>query len=141
LTVAPSQGRGLKLIYLQVDLQCDYVAPSQGRGLKPNQRDQHQISICRPFTGAWIETWKMLCIKRSDSGRPFTGAWIETITSSVHLCRLMVAPSQGRGLKLAVLFRALLSLPVAPSQGRGLKLHNALDISYAPRSPLHRGVD
>ena len=36
------------------------------------------LKQCRPFTGAWIETSKLVltssCVKR----RPFTGAWIET---------------------------------------------------------------
>ena len=78
----------------------------------------------------------------SRDGRPFTGAWIETSCLRNGLRRVMVAPSQGRGLKpssrgetISLMRRpftgawiettrrevaGLLGV-VAPSQGRGLK--------------------
>ena len=34
-------------------------------------------------------------------GRPFTGAWIETTTTDGSAWGVAVAPSRGRGLKLA----------------------------------------
>ena len=55
----------------------DKVAPSRGRGLKPKSRFQGLISLCRPFTGAWIET---------------------ELDKMLFDCAV-VAPSRGRGLK------------------------------------------
>ena len=37
---------------------------------------------------------------QAHNGRPFTGAWIETHATAVIASIPMVAPSQGRGLKL-----------------------------------------
>ena len=36
-------------------------------------------AMCRPFTGAWIETRNRINGSSKNSRRPFTGAWIETI--------------------------------------------------------------
>ena len=77
--------------------------------------------MCRPFTGAWIETAFCCKIYASRSvapsrgrglkrilfsflahrlcRRPFTGAWIETRLSLVACPCVTVAPSRGRGLK------------------------------------------
>ena len=36
------------------------------------------LNVCRPFTGAWIETYRSHAAPVPELGRPFTGAWIET---------------------------------------------------------------
>ena len=76
--VAPSRGRGLKLMSLFSDRRVDPVAPSRGRGLK--QSDQIPVP--------------------GRNRRPFTGAWIETAIVDMEHRFLVVAPSRGRGLKL-----------------------------------------
>ena len=41
-----------------------------------------RVEICRPFTGAWIETSAKALWIAGGIGRPFTGAWIETVKSA-----------------------------------------------------------
>ena len=53
------------------------VAPSRGRGLKHFLIRNLDIALCRPFTGAWIET----------------------VPVGMGFRFLEVAPSRGRGLK------------------------------------------
>ena len=54
--------------------------------------------------------------------RSLTGAWIETYPFSHRYNIYPVAPSRGRGLKLALYAYNLMEDRVAPSRGRGLKL-------------------
>ena len=75
----------------------------------------------RPFTGAWIETWLLLCLCQTDNCRPFTGAWIETHAAPAREIRASVAPSRGRGLKPEFPPSSVIPTFVAPSRGRGLK--------------------
>ncbi len=73
--------------------------------------------------------------------RPFTGAWIETGRLLESAACFDVAPSQGRGLKHSVLTCCFIYDSVAPSQGRGLKPVTSFAVSRLKESPLHRGVD
>ena len=76
--VAPSRGRGLKPAMPSFRTRADGVAPSRGRGLKHGKTCHVWESVCRPFTGAWIETRSLTQLIYAQLGRPFTGAWIET---------------------------------------------------------------
>ena len=62
------------------------VAPSRGRGLKHANRALAKNIDCRPFTGAWIETFAGAITLGLTFGRPFTGAWIETTRSARNGC-------------------------------------------------------
>ena len=54
--------------------------------------------------------------------RPFTGAWIETLFFSLEMSgQQLVAPSRGRGLKPPEPMPLRIIRSVAPSRGRGLK--------------------
>ncbi len=78
LTVAPSQGRGLKLRYLHQINNTAHVAPSQGRGLKPDDNNMSAPLLrVAPSQGRGLKPQPRI---EGDSGlrRPFTGAWIET---------------------------------------------------------------
>ena len=57
IEVAPSRGRGLKQTWVLVPWRFFPVAPSRGRGLKPMKTNPRSHGNCRPFTGAWIETF------------------------------------------------------------------------------------
>ena len=99
VVVAPSRGRGLKLAFAGTYLAM-VVAPSRGRGLKHYiLLFVQQCGLRRPFTGAWIETPRVAVADRAGLGRPFTGAWIETPATDRPRQLLGVAPSRGRGLK------------------------------------------
>ena len=55
--VAPSPGRGLKLLSTSIFRRSGGVAPSPGRGLKRScGASSEKFVQRRPFTGAWIET-------------------------------------------------------------------------------------
>ena len=73
------------------------VAPSRGRGLKLIDRRAGDHGVCRPFTGAWIETLQI-----GDSQPAQT-----------------VAPSRGRGLKQRDL--------TIDSKSRASPLHGGVD--------------
>ena len=77
------------------------------------------LSFCRPFTGAWIETQKLI---DTQGHRP-------------------VAPSRGRGLKQGKIDKVIWFTLVAPSRGRGLKPLEGGAGAACCGSPLHGGVD
>ena len=52
-----------------------------------------------PYTGAWIETFRLLGKCLSSSVAPYTGAWIETYTDVCCLLMVSSLPIRGRGLK------------------------------------------
>ena len=87
--VAPSRGRGLKLVAGYKKLAQEAVAPSRGRGLKPVSSGYCPWQVGRPFTGAWIETDAVGFFQQLFDGRPFTGAWIETPVNETLLFCLM----------------------------------------------------
>ena len=73
----------------------------------------------RPLTGARIETANVVTSCDDAVGRPLTGARIETVS------RPRLAPW----------------IVVAPSQGRGLKLNQEVICMGKKMSPPHRGAD
>ena len=71
--VAPSRGRGLKLLGLAMDLLEVAVAPSRGRGLKHRSPDLTGRDGGRPFAGAWIETTDSSAGGEVRDGSPLRG--------------------------------------------------------------------
>ena len=159
--VAPSRGRGLKLLnyifgpsrrsrpftgaWIETAPSASpatyhHVAPSRGRGLKRELEKWVVTYTGRPFTGAWIETDSPSGSALPAPCRPFTGAWIETSESELESASSVVAPSRGRGLKPKTLTPKT-PTPVAPSRGRGLKRYKETDLNRWSASPLHGGVD
>ncbi len=67
--------------------------------MKPPIAYRQHLNGSRPFTGAWIETYRQYEYLDFRQGRPFTGAWIETNLIFIFSAGIRVAPSRGRGLK------------------------------------------
>ena len=97
--VAPSQGRGSKLVHCGEFAQHGESPPHRG--------------VDRNVLGGGSRPIR--------PGRPLTGAWIETLLFRAMSDEISVAPSQGRGSKPRILRRRRRPLRVAPSQGRGSK--------------------
>ena len=139
--VAPSQGRGSKPIPNNAMRQPRGVAPSQGRGSKPptlqrtpslHRSPHHRGADRNPFgLGQNLKIGASPHHRGADrnlgyaylselaQGRPITGARIETLRAEASQSALCVAPSQGRGSKLAL----------------------GLAIDVVGESPHHRGAD
>ena len=70
--------------------------PSRGRGSKHPVKPHGQACLLvAPFTGAWIETFKIVIDLRVMRVAPFTGAWIETIYMERVKRDFSVAPFTG----------------------------------------------
>jgi len=138
LPVSPSRGRGSKRLPMAGELTRRAGRPFTGARIETTRRPPYAAPPwSRPFTGARIETagWN----PRRETlesplhggadrnqppperqphrhGRPFTGARIETRTSGPSVPPCAVAPSRGRGSKLA-LRRQILQRPESPLHG------------------------
>ena len=87
-----------------------------------NRNPPTRGSTVAPFTGAWIEIYRIGC--NTDRGRvaPFTGAWIEISRSVLYPPASGAShPSRVRGLKYFRSTRTCAGLPSHPSRVRGLK--------------------
>ena len=76
-----------------------YVAPSRGRGLKLVYVGGGFALPGRPFTGAWIETSGTQTQKFEYDVAPSRGRGLKLVEGIFHAIALHVAPSRGRGLK------------------------------------------
>ncbi len=95
------------------------VAPSRGRGSKPTRDEMDRAIVESPLHGGVDRNSKTAKGHMADHSRPFTGAWIETCLT----CRCYGPDG------------------VAPSRGRGSKLATNRVANYTQMSPLHGGVD
>ena len=146
--IAPSRGRGLKLVQLVHTSTPSFIAPSRGCGLKlyvlpethpgdasplhgarietAGQLISPQVRSIAPFTGARIETSPPVSLRSGLRIAPFAGAWIETGPPSSPASGTISPPSRGRGLKR--LPGTMGRIPLyRPFTGRGLKLRQHRD--------------
>ena len=81
-----------------------------------------------PFTGAWIEIYNQLLIKKHlIHVAPFTGAWIEINVAIVRIsCMFESHPSRVRGLKWFPIFRVFGPFDVAPFTGAWIEIDSSL---------------
>jgi len=77
---------------------------------------------------------------RGFSGRPFAGAWIETKVAAYSTRSGLVAPLQGRGLKLPESDCDVV-IKRRPFAGAWIETHPQQLYIFLSMSPLCRGVD
>ena len=66
------------------------------RGLKQiSSGGSKYRTIVAPHVGAWIETYRNLCLQLSHQVAPHVGAWIETLRLTISETVKLVAPHVG----------------------------------------------
>ena len=95
----------------------------------------------RPHTGAWIETPRWSYPQTSATRRPHTGAWIETRHTRPGWRRHRGRPHTGAWIETGPRSPTIRKPPVAPTRGRGSKLASPRQPAGMSASPPHGGVD
>ena len=87
------------------------------RGLKQNYKLLINPTTVAPHAGAWIETYKMLTMRKQAKVAPHAGAWIETSKNKYNRRAGGSHPMRVRGLKLARTIKTNYLCVVAPHAG------------------------